>query len=184
MDIMGLSISFSVEANLKYAAREYILSCESEEKRQNLLKVLQNNDCCEVIAKCVDGDNISTAFVCAAIINHTDILQAFFDHKIKVDIKDRYGDTALIYASMNGYTKSVQLMLNHNANLSIQGKDGMTALISASKKGRKEIVQLLLNHNADIDLKNKDGQTALDLAKTHEIKEMIQNHVNTSYILK
>ena len=147
--------------------------------------MLQNNDCREVISKCVDGDRLSDAFVCAGNKNHTDILQAFLDHGMNINIKDEYGDTALMCASRFGSEKSVTFLLNQNANPNIQDSDdGNNALIYASYNGYKGIVQLLLNHNVDIDLKTNFGQTALDYAKTEEIKEMIQNHVNTSYVLK
>ena len=169
---------------LEKAAEEYYDSNGSEEKRQTLLQFLQTNDCREMIAKCVDGDKLSKAFVFAGLRNHLDILHDFFDQGINVDIKNRYQNTAFMLASMNGHQESVRLLLNHNSNIDCQDRDGWTALMLASVNGHKEIVQLLLDHNADIDLKNNDGKTALDLAKTDEIKEMIQNHVNTSYILK
>ena len=157
---------------------------ESQETRQNLSLVLRNNDRFEIIAKCVDGDKISSAFVFAGDENHVEILQAFLDHGINVDVKDQISNTALIEASAYGHEESVRLLLNHNANPDIQNKSGWTALMHACWYENNGIVQLLLDHNADIDLKNSKGKTALDLAQTEQIKEMIQNHVNTSYVLK
>jgi len=166
---------------LEKTALEYCQTLK-ETNRQNLLQVLQNNDCHKVVAKCVDGENISNAFVCAGYKNHLDILGAFLDRGMNVDIKNQYGDTALIQATRN--EESVRLLLNQSGNVDIQGDSGRTALMRASYYSCKEIVQLLLDHNADIDLKSNEGKTAFDFARSQEIKEMIRNHVNTSYVLK
>jgi len=178
---------------VKKVVREYYFS-DTEETEQNLLQVLQNNDCREVISKCVGGVYVSSAFVLAGRRNQREIVLAFLDHGMNVDIKNEYGMTALIEACQNGHEELVPVLLDRQANVDIQSSHGYTALMWASRYGRKEIVQLLLDHNADINLKRWDGKTALDLADddnyikdayiVQEIKEMIQNHVNTSYVLK
>ena len=169
---------------LERVAEEYCKNAQAEKNRQALVKFLQNNDCREMIAKCVDGDSFSSAFVGACSRNHPDIFQAFLDQGMNADIMDHNGSTALIEASTNVREESVQLLLNHNSRPNVQNRSGWTALMWASCFGSKNIVQLLLNYGADIDLKNKEGYTALDFARTQEIKDMIQNHVNTSYVLK
>ena len=186
MEIMESALNEEELLNdkLRNVATAYFYNPYNEEERQALILFLQNNDCRELIAKCVDGDTISESFVCAVSDNHVDILQAFFDQGMNVDIKNFRGNTALIGAIANGCEESARLLLDLNANCDLQDENGDTALISASNFGHKELVQLLLNHGADIDLKNNDGDTALDLAISEEIEEMIQNHVNTSYVLK
>ena len=169
---------------LEKLAVEYIYSNGEVEKRQNVLQILQDNDCRELIGKCVDGDKFANASTYASYRNHVDLLQAFLEYGINVDVKDRNGFTALIYACGNGHKEIVRLLLNYNTNPDLRNKHGWTALMSASYQGHKEIVQLLLDHNADIDLKNNNGKTALDLARNQEIEEMIQNHVSTTYVLK
>jgi len=169
---------------LKKAVEEFCQTRGSDANRQKLLQVLQNNECREVIAKCVDGDIFSNAFVWAGYRNHVDILDAFLYHGMNVDIKNCDGWNALIWASLNGLEESVRYLLAQNANVDIQDKYGRTALMYASRHGHKEIIQLLLDHNADIGLKSNTHSTAYDYTKREEIKEMIQNHVNTSYVLK
>ena len=154
------------------------------ENQQILLQVLRTNDCRGMIAKSIDGDKFSDAFVATGTYSHSELSQAFLDQGMNADVKDQFGDTALINASNYSHKEIIPLLLDHNANPDVQDSNGWTALMYASAYGSKEIVQLLLNHNADVDLKNDAGNTALDLAKTDEIKEMIQNHVNTSYVLK
>ena len=162
----------------------YSSSPWKEEKRQALLQFLQNNDCRRIIAKCVDGDDLSRTLTYAGFKDHVDILQAFLDQGINVDVKDQFGCTALIWASRSSSNGSTRLLLEKYSNPNATDNNGFTALMYASEYGHKEIVQLLLNHNADVDFKDNDGWTAHDLARNEEIKEMIQNHVNTSYILK
>ena len=156
-----------------------------EEQCQALLQVLQNNDCRKIISKCVDGCQLSNAFVWAGYHNHFDILQTFLDQGMNVDIKNEFENTALIVASTRDHEESFRLLSHHSANVDIQGYNGWTALMYASINRDKEIVELLLDHNPDIDLKRyHDLKTAFDLASSEEIKEMIRNHVNTSYVLK
>ena len=171
-------------SELEKAVVEYRVSCFDEVKRQNLLDVLQNNDCRELVAKCVDGDVLSNAFVWACVCDHAEILKAFLNYGMNADIKDNCDDTALIQVCIFGHEEAARLLLSHNSNVDQQTKNSWTALMCASQEGFKEIVQLLLDQGADIDLKNSRGETAVDLATTTEIKEMIQNHVNTSYTLK
>ena len=160
--------------------------CDFKENREAMLHFLQHNNCREVIpiAKCINGDKLAFSFCFASANNHSDILQAFLDQGMNIDIKNKFGNTALILASDFGDRKVVELLLQKNADVNIQSNLGVSALMSAATLGNKEVVQLLLNYNADVDLKNEDGQTALDLAKTEEIKEMIRNHVSASYVLK
>ena len=184
MEISSLNEEEVLRDKLETAVEEYFENPDDVKNRKKLLKVLENNECREVISKCVDGDSLSNAFANAGGFNHLDILQAFLDHGMNVDIKDKYGWTALMNACVCGNQELVRLLLNKNANPNAHNSDGWTPLMSTTYYGHREIVQLLLDYNADIDLKDGKGLTALDVAKTQEIKEMIQNHVNTSYVLK
>ena len=168
---------------LRKFSEEYFVN-PSHDNRENLLQLLQNNNCREVIVKCVDGDDMSNAFVCAGWQNHPDIFRAFLNQGMNVDIKNAEGNTALIEACDDGHEEIVRLLLNHNANPDVSNNCETTALMRASYNGHQEIVQLLLTCNADKDLKNQFGKVALGIARTKEIKEMIHNHVNTSYVLK
>jgi len=170
---------------LEKAVRSYDLSFfDSEKKQQNLLHVLQNNDCRGIIAKCVDGFDFSKGFTCAVARNHPDVLKAYIEQGMNVDVKNEYGRTALTLACMNGFEHLARLLLSYHANPNVQNNDSWTALMWASSYGFKDIVQLLLDHDADVTLRDNDGRTASDLSENKEIQEMIQNHVNTSYVLK
>ena len=183
-----LEISSRGEVQLKNAVKEYMLGLGNQENRRNLLVVLQNNDFHEAISDSVGGDEVSDAFVRAGFRNHLDILQAFLDCEINVNVKDRFGRTALIQSCYNNHEEAVGLLLGENADANVQNNDGWTALMYASQFGYIEIVQLLLDHGADTNLKNDNGRTALDLASVGHIKDKIKNRFiycdNNSYVLK
>ena len=183
METSTLNEEELISDKLKNVIEEYY-QFGGEEMCEALLQFLQNNDCREVIGKCVDGDDIANAFVWAGYRNHSDVLEAFLKQGMNIDTKNIHCEIALFGASYNCNEVSVRLLIKHNANPNLQENSGWTALMGASSRGHKEIVQLLLDHNADIDLKNNDGNTTADLAASKEIKEMIQNRVNTSYVLK
>ena len=179
MESSTLNIEELLSDKLEKGAVEY---CENltEEKRQNLLQVLQNNDCHELIENCVDGDHLSKAFVLAGENAHTEIIQIFLDQRMNIDVKDQFGNTALMKASSNGHEELVRLLLIKGAIPDIQSNSGgWTALIWASIQGHKETVQLLLLQNANPDLQGNDGCTALMCASEWneiEIVQLLLNH--------
>ena len=181
MESTSLNEAELLRDELKLVLFEYNIS-RSEEKRQNLLQLLQNNNCREIIVNDTKSVILSQAFVHAAGRNHVDILQAFLCHNINIDINEL--DTALIRASKYNQKESVELLLNRNANPDLQDIYGKTALMYATRNRQKEIVQLLLNYNADTELIDNRGRTVLNLGLTEEIKEMLQNHLTSSYVLK
>ena len=146
MKIMASSTSNEEELlsdKLEKVADEYNGDAWDEE-RQALLQVLQNNDCREVIARCVDGDVLTDAFVFSAALNHPDILRAFLDQGISVDGKNQYCNTALI-ASNDGSREIVKLLLDHNADIHLRNNDGKTALDLAQTEEIKEMIQNHVN---------------------------------------
>ena len=181
---MSSSFLMFKEFNLENIATEYIHNPYNEQKQQNLLQVLRNNDYREVIANAINNSYLLIAFVRAGQRNDFNILQALLNLGMNVDVKNEYGRTALTLACMNGFEHLARLLLSYHANPNVQNNDSWTALMWASSYGFKDIVQLLLDHDADVTLRDNDGRTASDLSENKEIQEMIQNHVNTSYVLK
>ena len=116
---MGLFLSSQEKLILRRVCVEYY-RCADEEKRQALLEVLQNNDYPKEIEKSAHGDLFANSLVWAGQRNHPDILKAFLDQGMNIDIKNIFGYTALIQASTNGHEESVRLLLNHNLNPNIQ----------------------------------------------------------------
>ena len=130
-------------AQLDMASADYNKFRNDEYKKQVLLQFLQDNDCRKAISKCKDGDNFAVSFTRGCLRNHIDILQAFLDHGIKVDVKDDDCDTALMCASNQGYKEIVQLLLEHNADIDLKDNFGQTALELASTE---EIEEMIQNH--------------------------------------
>jgi len=130
---------------LQKVGLEYSQNPFKDENRQNLLRILQSNDCRELIAKCVDGDNLSNSFVKAAYGNHVEILQSFLDNGINIDIQNRTGWTALMSASYCGYKEIVQLLLHNNGDIDLRNNAGETALDLAQTNDIKEMFQNHVN---------------------------------------
>ena len=117
----------------------------NEVNRQNFLEVLQNNDCREIIANCVDGDNLANSFVRAGARKHVDIMQAFLDHGMNIDVKNRNGWTPLMNASYYRHKDIVQLLLDHNADIDLKNNEGETAPDWAKTDEIKEMIQNHVN---------------------------------------
>lgn len=81
--------------------------------------------------------------------------------KIKINVQNRYDNTALIYASRHGYYNVVKRLLECNADCNIQGEEKKTALIWASRNVRVDMVKLLLDYEAYYYLEDIQNITAL-----------------------
>jgi len=130
---------------LEKAVVDYNKFLSGQEKRQNLLQVLQSNDFLKIITKSVGGNNFANSFVFASCWNHPDILQAFLNQGINIDVKDRNGWTALISASQHGHKQIVQLLLNHNADTDLKNNHGDAALDVTDDEDIKEMIQNHVN---------------------------------------
>ena len=102
-----------------------------------LAEMLKNENCREIVAAIVDGDDLSNAFMKAGELNHVILIEAFLDRGINIDVKDRYGYTALIAATESGNEQSVELLLRNHTSIDIQTNYGWTALMNASSSGKK-----------------------------------------------
>ncbi len=96
----------------------------------------------------------------------------------RLNIPDKYSDTALHSAAKGGNKNRVQTLIDKNANLDIQDEHGMTALYWATAKGNIEIVQMLIDAGAKPDIINKYGDTALHSAARKGNKEIVQMLIN------
>ncbi len=87
---------------------------------------------------------------------------------VKVDSKNRKGETPLYIAATNGYEDTVEVLIEHGADVNAKDKDGKTALyrVATDKshsvdRTRVEMVRHLLKKGADPNTKDKIDQTPL-----------------------
>jgi ankyrin repeat protein len=154
------------------------------ERQQRLLDILQNNNIRDVLQDCLNENDAIAAFTRAASENCIDIVQAFHDVGMNMDIKDQHGKCALIEAIETNTEDCVRWLLDHDANANIQDNDGSTALIYASTGRSSSIVEMLLQKNANIDTQNKEGDTALMLACNRQCISNVQVLLNSNADVK
>ena len=93
----------------------------------------------------------------------------------RVDLQDKYGQTALMYACSRGDVKMTQLLLEWGAKVDLQNNRGESALMIAiaSNHDQCDTAKLLLDKGADVDLQSSQYDTAMSLALQKEKTETI-----------
>ncbi|XP_023315993.1 ankyrin-1-like isoform X2 [Trichogramma pretiosum] len=92
--------------------------------------------------------------------------------KVRVDARDKSGNTPLHLALVNGHVKMVERLLRHGASPNLATKDGYTPLFLIFQMNRhqhvsfldcykKEMAESLLRHGANPYAIDKDGSTLL-----------------------
>ena len=103
-----------------------------------------------------------TPLIWAAIIGHTDTLQALLAAGADSEARDDVdGRAALIWAAWNGHTGTAQALLAAGAESEARDNWGYTALIRAAWNGHTGTAQALLAAGAEIEARDNDGNIAL-----------------------
>jgi ankyrin repeat protein len=82
-------------------------------------------------------------------------------HGIKVNQRNREGDTALMKAAEAGNVAAVDLLLQHGADACNMNKSGVSAVFCAAAEGHLDVVKLLMQHGADVTATTYRGGTLL-----------------------
>lgn len=85
---------------------------------------------------------------------------SFLEEGVKVDTRNKEGDTALMLASYFGNEAVVKILLSHSAKIDAQNSTGQTALMYAANRRQANIVMILLKHGANPLIKDDSGRTA------------------------
>ncbi|OQR95160.1 hypothetical protein THRCLA_08002 [Thraustotheca clavata] len=104
------------------------------------------------------------AFVHAASLNQTIVLQRWINKGLSVDGLDKEQQTALCMAATNHCLEAMQLLLDHHANVQQVQKGNQTALHCAAMWGRLQAVELLLVHQAHVNSRDTSKQVPLHYA--------------------
>jgi len=73
-------------------------------------------------------------------------------HKPKIDLPDKNGNTALSHAIMNGRFEIAELLLSHGANHTLQNNQKLTPLMYAALTHSYNCTQLLLDYKKKSNL--------------------------------
>lgn len=104
---------------------------------------------------------------------------------VRIDIRDRNGQTPLSLAAENGHEGIVQMLLERGTTTETQDSKSQTPLLLAAVNGHESVVQMLLERGARTEPNTKYGHTPLSLAaaKGHEgiVQMLLQRGADTEY---
>ncbi|XP_066562572.1 M-phase phosphoprotein 8 isoform X2 [Amia ocellicauda] len=128
-----------------------------------------------------DSSGMSLAMLAAAG-GQDDILRLLIKKGVKVNARQKAGNTALMHAADKNFLTTVAILLEAGAYVNAQQNSGETALMKACKKGNADIVRLLLEYGADCNILSKHQNSAQHYAKLHnsvQVYDLIKAHMDT-----
>ncbi|XP_068627914.1 ankyrin repeat, SAM and basic leucine zipper domain-containing protein 1-like [Battus philenor] len=114
------------------------------------------------------------------------IVSYLIEKDCRLNIGDRYGQTALMRAISNGRTAVVQLLLDRNVNIEMRDQQGWTALFWAVHHNKPDLVEILIKHGARLNEVDRSSRTPLELANLHDfqdIVDIINKHLNKDVVI-
>ena len=115
-------------------------------------------------------DDLTAAFLTAAMINDLPALDIMLDQGVDIDFQDQTGSTALMEATFGGHIDAVRLLIDRGADVNLTNCDGWTPLMEACSKGYAEIARILISSGANVKSEDKSGWTALKLVPKRQVK--------------
>lgn len=149
----------------------------------------------------------NTLLMVAIRQKNPDLVDLLVDAGAKLNLRNKYGETAimlasynglggiveklyvkgaevnhggwnpLIYAATNGHADIIQLLLGGGVQVNSTSENGTTALMMAARGNHSDAVKVLLKNGADPNIKNESGGTALKWA-------LARNHHEIAELLK
>jgi len=114
----------------------------------------------------VKSEQEMTAATLAAWTGNDNMLRYLLEHHgVKVDMLDKWGNTALVWAAKGSGLETAVSLLKHGADVNVQNIYNQTALMHATLHGQASMVQLLLDHGAKTTPRDNWGQTAESFAQ-------------------
>lgn len=148
---------------------------KNKTKEEMLWKAIKEKSLVDVVnylhagARVNDGDPYgNTAVQIAAEMGTDEIMKEILDaDDVKVNSKDKLGQTALMFAAVNGHYHMCDALIAAKASVNMVTVDGQSALHKAAYGHYQHtslIVQMLHKHKVKVDLPRADGRTALMIA--------------------
>ncbi|KAH9134344.1 hypothetical protein AeRB84_019797 [Aphanomyces euteiches] len=114
------------------------------------------------------------AFVHAASLNQTSVVQRWIDKGHDVDHEDSDHHRALCVAAQNQCLETMALLVQYGADVNQTEVGGRTPLHCACAWGKLEATNFLIEHGADVDAKDANGQAPLHLACQNGDPKLVQ----------
>ncbi|OQR98220.1 hypothetical protein ACHHYP_20393 [Achlya hypogyna] len=115
------------------------------------------------------------AFVHAASLNQTSVLERWISKGLDVDGADSDGHTALCMAATNQCVDAMQLLVANGAHVRGQQAGGQTALHCACTWGRLPAVDLLIAHSADVNARDANKRVPLHCASRNGHLDVVRH---------
>ncbi|KAF3935762.1 Ankyrin-1 [Dactylella cylindrospora] len=175
VDIATLLLESDADRNIPDKDGRTPLSYAAENGHDSLVRMLLNGDISSLNVGATDS--MKTPLIFAAQNGHEKILSILLKESlIRIETRDKDGDTALLHAAREGHRGAVELLINKGADVNAQGGSHSSALRAAAEKGHDKIVGMLLSNGAEVNTQEDGYDDALHLAsaKGHDkIVEML-----------
>lgn len=103
----------------------------------------------------------NTLLAQAIRLDMPELVDFLLKHRARVNLRNRYGETALSLAAFAGRTAYVRRLLEAGAEVNFHG---WAPLAYAAWNGHAEVARLLIEYGADIDGKTENGSTPIFFA--------------------
>ena len=117
-----------------------------------------------------------TALICAARLNHPEVIKVLLNHNANCKAKNRHGWHAASEAALGGNLDALKILVEKDGDvIDLKGYNGQTPLIAALRERRADVCKFLVEElNANVDLKDDDGRTALEHAYYSDITKILK----------
>jgi len=105
---------------------------------------------------------LNAAALCAAAgAGQIKIVQLLLESGLKVDARNREGETALMKTA-EGFFDTMKLLIKSGADINAADRQGITTLMRAAASGRLNVVRFLIDNGADVRQADSSGRRALE----------------------
>jgi ankyrin repeat protein len=113
----------------------------------------------------------------------SELLKYFINHGVKIDQKNKDGDTPFINAAYGSSLACLILLQEHVADINHKNNDGLSALTVAIRRNKPDAVQFLIENGADIFLKDgKENSLAVHLVESFNPKKNQEFQQNLNFL--
>jgi uncharacterized protein len=148
---------------------------------ENIARAARQNDAGQVRALVANDGNpnqtdeeLRTALHYGAMNGNLTIIAILIKARVKLDAKDKLGNTPLHLAAERNQGDAAKLLLDVGAPVDPDNKNGMTPLMVAASRGNIEIVQALLAKGASTAKTDFTGRDAVGWAAESHRPSVVQ----------
>jgi TonB family protein len=113
----------------------------------------------------------------AVMFNRPEIVELLIARGAKIEVTDKFGNTALMLASRSGYIDIVEFLIEKGAKVNTKSLIGHTALLYALEFGQPEIAEMLIDAGADVKSVDIYNNSTLILAASRGYSDIVASLV-------